>query len=104
MMDLAGQSFRSYLLEKKINALMHGSIVPDDLIAAVEDFRERNAIVETGENKKICCQQCLKAYALKKAEELEIGKNAMAAVERMIPGKAGHDGYFIDEDRLLSLN
>ena len=44
---------------------------------------------------------CLKAYALKKAAELGLGQNAIAAVRRMIPGETGHNGYYMDGEELI---
>jgi len=101
MDDLVGQSFRSYLLERKIDALSHGAIVPDDLISELEKFKDRNIILEIKGDGRVCCSMCLKAYALKKAAELGLGQNAIAAVRRMIPGETGHNGYYMDGEELI---
>ncbi|MBS3090942.1 hypothetical protein J4217_00660 [Candidatus Pacearchaeota archaeon] len=105
--DVVRQGFRSYLLDKKMDALLKGAIIPDDLISEIESFSERNAVVELENNEKICCPQCLKAYALSKARELGLPRNAMEEIGRMIKGIVGHiagrDAYFLDQDNLRKL-
>jgi hypothetical protein len=102
--DLVGPKFRSFLLNRKMEALRNGMIIPDDFIAKLENFKERNAVEGIGESYgKVCCTQCLKAYALKKAEELGLGKKAIGIVEKMLEGKTGHNGYFMDGDELVRI-
>lgn len=102
--DLVGPRFRSFLLDRKMEALNNGMIIPDDFIAELERFRDRNVVVNVeGNYGKVCCSQCLKAYALKKAEELGLGKKAMNAVSKMLQGEVGHEGYFMDGDELVRI-
>ncbi len=99
--DTVGTISRSYLLDRKVQALLHGTIIPDDFISELEDFKERNAILKNDET--ICCQQCLKAYALKKASQLGLNSEAIREIQKMIKGKTGHDGYYIDKDQLNTI-
>lgn len=100
--DLVGPTFRSSLLNRKMEALINGMIIPDDFIAELEEFRDRNTVVNVeGNYGNICCSQCLKAYALKKAEEFGLGKNAIDVISKMFQGKAGHEGYFLDGEKLI---
>lgn len=101
--DIVRPSFRSYLLQRKMSALSNGSIIPDDLIANIEDFKDRNAILEE-KGEKICCQQCLKAHAFVKAKEFGLPENAISKIDKMIEGKIGHDGYYLDEGELIRVD
>lgn len=101
--DVVRQRFRSYLLDRKMNALLKGAIIPDDLISEIEDFRERNAVIELENDGKVCCPQCLKAYAITRARELGLPRNALDEINRMIKGEIGHEGYFMDQDDLKKL-
>lgn len=103
--DVVGPRFISYILEKKKAALMKGTIIPDDLIAEMESFSDRNAIVEieSKNDGKICCPQCLKAYAFTKAKEFGLPNSAFAELGRMIKGKMGHEGYYLDQNKLFKI-
>lgn len=101
--DIVGTISRSYLLDKKMSALSHGTIIPDDFVSELEEFKERNAIVAIKDDGKVCCEQCLKAYALAKANELGFGEDAVREIDKMIKGKAGHEGYYMDEGELVKI-
>lgn len=105
MKDIVRAGFRSYILEKKIEALQHGAMIPDDFLSEIERFKDRNAIIED-EDEQICCVQCLKAYALKKAEEEQLGDEAIKELNKMLDGgiEAGHNGYYMDAGELVKID
>jgi hypothetical protein len=105
MKDIVGTGFRSYILDKKMEALQHGAIIPDDFLSEMERFKDRNTIVENGDE-QICCVQCLKAYALKKADEIELGDEAIRELNKMLDGgiEVGHNGYYMDAGELVKID
>ena len=99
--DIVGTISRSYLLDRKMIALSHGTIIPDDFVSELEGFKDRNAVIRIKGDGKICCQQCLKAYALTKANKLGFEENVIREIGKMIKGKVGHEGYYMDEGELV---
>jgi len=88
-----------------VKVILHG--LPDDLLAELEDFVQRNSLgyVEK-EDKKIhyCCSHCLKAHAIKKAKELKLDEKRMSWLNDLFGEHSeGHDGYYIDEDKLVKI-
>ncbi len=49
-----------------------------------------------------CCPWCLKAHLLKKADELGMEEWAIALIHQKFPGKAGHRGHYLDEEKVFS--
>lgn len=88
------------LLRYKISGISEGTLVTDDLIGEAEDFIRRNL---KEENHYHCCQRCLKAHLIKKADELELGGRVKRFINRMISGEAGHNGYYMDGDKLIRI-
>lgn len=83
--------------------ILHG--LPDSLLVELENFAKRNACaVSEVEGGKIhhCCNKCLKAYALKKAKEIQLDEKRMSWLIDMFGEETeGHEGYYIDEEELI---
>ena len=83
--------------------ILHG--LPDDLLVELENFAKRNACaVSEVEGGKIhhCCVKCLKAYALKKAKEIQLDEKRTSWLIDLFGEEAeGHEGYYIDEEELV---
>jgi len=72
-------------------------------------FRERNSIIILGcdlETKKPihkCCQSCLKAHLIKKAESLGLYRDLREILFSMVEHETGHYGYYTDGDELIKV-
>ena len=103
------QNLAGNLLDYKFVGLAKGFIIPDDLIAELEDYAERNLlknIVSDKEHKKMiegCCPRCLKAHMLKTAGQLGISTEGRQFLSLFMKGEAGHHGYYLDEDELIEI-
>ena len=97
------------LLDYKIQGLAKGLIIPDDLIAELESYAERNPLhklVKNAQSKKEimgCCPRCLKAHMLKTAENLGISQEGRQFLSLFMQGEAGHNGYYLDADELIKI-
>lgn len=87
-----GIALRRRLLQHKTKGLRRGILLPDDFIAAVERFAERNVVHE-----KEVCPRCLKAYMLEAGREHELSDDAKELIATLFPEEAGHVGYYLDE-------
>lgn len=97
---------RNFFLRKKNIALHKGLMIPDDLIAEIEEFTERNSLAITKGVDKIahkCCDRCLKAHILRKAEEFGLDQDSVNFLDSLIKVETGHNGYYLDEDRLIKI-
>lgn len=85
--------------------ILHG--LPDDLLAELENFARKNALIvsESDEGKlHHCCVRCLKAHALKKAKEIKLDKKRMSWLNDMFGNELeGHEGYYVDGGKLIKL-
>ncbi len=94
------------LLREKHQALLKGILIPDDFIAELDSFCSRNSIVSLkrlprGSSRlSSCCPNCLKAFALQKADEMLLGDFAYQFINKLIHGETGHDGYYLDNEEL----
>ncbi len=83
--------------------------LPEALLEEIEEFTERNSLAVIGntikERKPIhrCCPQCLKAHIIKTAQEIKLNKYDIIAIASLFPCETGHDGYYLDEERLLKI-
>lgn len=100
------------IVERQINALI-GKLrrsesdwidIPDELVNEVSLFSQRNAMNISynlegmkSKNVKVCCCRCVKAHLINKANELSLGGEVIAFLDDQIPGKIGHEGYYLDE-------
>jgi len=97
---------RNFFLKKKSIALQKGLLIPDDLIAEIESFVERNSLATlNGINKtwNKCCDRCLKAHIMRKAEEFGLDNGTIKYLESLMKTETGHNGYYLDEDKLIKL-
>ncbi len=85
-------------------------ILPSALIEEIEDFAERNSLAVVGhtlhDRRPLhrCCPACLKAHILKVSEELNLNRKLVFQLSRTLPSPIGHNGYYIDEDKLINAN
>jgi|SRR3989344_1517583 len=89
--------------------LSSNSELPENLISEIESFRKRNALVEieipirNAFTVVQCCPQCIKAHAIKKANDLGLGQQALNVIEKEFSGEIGHKGYYLDGEDLIKL-
>ncbi|MEI6731351.1 MAG: hypothetical protein WCK90_01590 [archaeon] len=95
------------LLSSKREAFKLGALIPDDLIANLEEFTRRNALSKIAfldeEHANECCPRCLKAHAMKKAQDMGLDNVSLAFISALFPGEVGHLGYYTDGDRLIEI-
>jgi hypothetical protein len=94
---------RQTLLEYKQRALQQRIMLPDDFIASVEQYAERNIISsQVGKTKKIqkeVCPHCLKAFILEEANNHELADEAKVLLSELFKKEnLGHNGYYLDKD------
>jgi len=94
---------RNYLLFHKIRALRKGIIIPDNLIAELEDYSCRNYLPELSSKTIKCCSDCLKAHAIVTARELGLDSRAISFLSALLIGNIGHRGYYLDEEELAKV-
>lgn len=107
-------SLRAQLLAHKMTALRRGILLPDVFIAELEDFALRNSISECSSANKeeisfnergpCYCERCLKAFALHHGREHGLTKEALSFIDALFNVEAGHHGYYLDDDELISLS
>ena len=74
------------------------------IIEEAERFAKRNAVVVDfmGREPKVhCCEKCLRAHLLKFGRDMSMLKRKRANVNDNL--EVGHDGYYIDKERLVKL-
>ena len=70
--------------------------LPSQLLSELERFIERNKIV--GNN---YCERCFRAHVIMKARELRIGKDLIIQIKENMSEEIGHNGYYLDGDKLI---
>ncbi len=95
-------------MHKKINLLKKGSLFPDVLINEMEEYAQRNELLDSNvyiQDNSIhkCCPSCLKAHTLAKARELEVEEDTITYLTKFLKGEIGHNGYYLDEDELIKI-
>ena len=73
--------------------------IPENVISNLQNFAKRNALVEIGH----CCPHCLKAHAIKTAENKGLDGRTIQIIKEEFKGEIGHNGYYMDEDQLIRL-
>lgn len=108
--SIYAQNLARSLLDYKISGLTMGLIIPDDLIAGLESYAQRNSLTGVASESKTkksmvgCCPRCLKAHMLKTAEKIGISQEGRKFLALFMPGEAGHyGGYYLDEDKLMKI-
>lgn len=79
--------------------------LPEILQKEIEKFILNNAILQSNcyPTEKHCCPQCLKAHLIKKAKELNLKEDVFKIIDFYIKEQAGHNGYYLDRDELVSI-
>ena len=97
-------ALRSYLLNMKVDVLLKGILIPDDLISELESFAERNRISqrEFGTfDAAPYCPRCLKAHAIRTAKTMGMDKEYLTVLNDFFDCEAGHNGYYMDGEEIL---
>jgi hypothetical protein len=77
-----------------------------DFAVEIKEFVKRNSLgvfaSRIGDKKEIhyCCPRCLKAFAMKKSEEMNLSPLVANSVKSVFDCEWGHDGYYIDGEEL----
>lgn len=77
------------------------------LLREMELFTRRNSLVIVAHTLKdmapmhCCCERCLKAHLLKKTKEFALDKGYEKVVERLFECDAGHEGYYLDKNKMF---
>ena len=95
---------QGYLLFHKMRALKKGIIIPDNLIAELEEYSSRNYLPELSSQIIKCCPDCLKAHAMVTAREFGLDSRATSFLSTLLNGKAGHNGHYLDKERVVSMS
>ncbi len=99
------QAFEIYRRLSYLRRNWHGGSVflPHEVIDEALAFCARNTIVHAEMNGKenyICCQPCLKAHVMKKARQMRTSKHLIMLFESLFPCQTGHEGYYMDQEKL----
>jgi hypothetical protein len=93
------------LLKYRDFGLENGILVPDVLIAELEDFAARNSVNALHKKKaeRHCCIRCLKAHARRKSEELGLNRKVREFLVELFECEEGHNGYYLDRENLIQV-
>ena len=78
-------------------------IVPSEYYEQLELFCKRNAITSDHnliEKNGRVCLQCLKAFALKAADNLMLNPEAKSVISSQFKCETGHNNYYLDDNEL----
>lgn len=89
------------MLKAKLVALSKGIFIPDSLINELENYVNRNNLVQNPNLVHSCCPQCLKAHALKTADSFGMEKEAKQFINELFDCESGHLGYYLDCEDLI---
>jgi len=95
----------SLLLKYRDFGLDNGILIPDILIAELEDFAARNAVngLHKDKLKMHCCTRCLKAHALRKSDEIGLDRKTKVFLANLFECEEGHNGYYLDKERVIEI-
>lgn len=96
----------SFLLRAKSIAIRKGILIPDDFIAELDEYCERNSLIENALNPYAlhhCCPACVRAHAVKSAQETGMNRESINFVLSFLEGPTGHNGYYLDEEELVKI-
>ncbi|MAE49693.1 hypothetical protein CMI48_02580 [Candidatus Pacearchaeota archaeon] len=79
------------------------SFLPQSFQEELQAFIVRNAVLPNNPGKEHCCDHCVKAHALKTAHNLELDDDTLDVLTSSLEGNPGHDGYYLDQGRLVKL-
>lgn len=84
-------------------------VLPSWFAARLETFAQKNALASAyspmrAEVISCCCRQCLKANALALARNAALSPAALALLSRLFNCKTGHDGYYLNQGKLIPVN
>jgi|SRR3989344_1653062 len=92
-----------FMLRKKAEGLLSGVFISDALIAEIDGFIKRNNVAKPIEEMHTSCPRCLKAHAVKRANELGADLKTIRHISKIFDGEVGHEGYYMDADELVRL-
>tara|TARA_Y100000310_G_C20107855_1_gene545727 strand:+ start:261 stop:560 length:300 start_codon:yes stop_codon:yes gene_type:complete len=81
------------------------SFLPPSFQEEIQAFIVRNAIAQANPHptKEHCCDHCVKAHALKTAQLLNLNQDTLDVLSASLDGNLGHDGYYLDQERLIKI-
>ncbi|MBI3334131.1 hypothetical protein HYZ97_01475 [Candidatus Pacearchaeota archaeon] len=82
-------------------------LLPSTFVEAIQAFRESNSVATTysihGKPTYRYCERCLKAHAMKTAQEIGLDSRILRCLEQALPGETGHDGYYLNHEELIKI-
>jgi hypothetical protein len=78
--------------------------IPKELVLEIEDYKKRNFFpVKFSVGEKVYCPNCLKAFAIMKAKEMNLGEEIIYRLEKEMRCTAGHNGYYKDKNKIVGI-
>jgi len=95
--------FVRHMLKAKLLALTKGILIHDNLISELDSFVERNKLFENKNYPYTCCPHCLKAHAIKLADDYGLDSNGKYFLISLFKGNIGHGEYYLDNEELKKI-
>jgi len=93
--------------EHAFSVVEHAPQVPKEFWIELDNFVNRNTIAETSDRNgktKHYCMHCLKAHALKIAQQRGLKNGEMKLIGRLFEkNHLGHEGYYIDGENIIKI-
>ena len=96
-------TFNAKLIKHQIKAKRKGIHIEDAFVQEVLAYVRRNAQVFSKTAGHICCSACLKAHITQTAHLHKYPLEVTAYLTKIVPGKQGHEGYYLDDSVLIKL-
>lgn len=82
--------------------------LPEKVVREGERFCKRNLLMEFGSKKGSkeffgCCERCLKAHLILKARSFGFGKEVLGRISNVFACERGHEGYYLDREKVVKL-
>ncbi|HLF53918.1 MAG TPA: hypothetical protein VI544_01950 [Candidatus Nanoarchaeia archaeon] len=87
---------------KNLDRLLSIKNFPTSLKNELINFTRRNSLISFPKQKVVVCDRCLKAHALKKAQEFNLEKDILDSILKM-QEESGHHGYYMDKKRIIEI-
>lgn len=76
----------------------------EHLASELTSFIARNALAHDKKpTNKVICLHCLKAYTLSLANKSE-NKRITERIHEVLPGPVGHQGYYLDQEKICPID
>ena len=100
---------RLKIIKQKGGKMIEGGIqiknIPDKLTDELNHFIKRNSLVflHLPNTANGICKRCLKAHAIRKAQEMNLHKWIICSISEKFDCEAGHNGYYLDKSKLIKI-